>query len=562
MPWPNGTSNVKYSVRYATIWTSLLAGLLAGTAAVAAPDFVLVSEPQQVERIYLEQRIAKWLEAHPEAEAGALQHYLQDLYLQWGYPAASVQAHHSAGSWQIQIAERQTQDVQIATVRVTGGTPHMRYITRQNLHQQSGQIFNRQRLLAAMDWIYHNHFIPLELQLKQTVPEQVELHLHIVGGAEWIPTGNLALNEVVGLAITAGVIADNPFGQGNIFRAMGKRNNIPTLGMTPAYEVQDWEYILSWSTTALPWEGLNVGVNHYNKVDYIYPFFGEQNQDLIWIRSIGADLYAGFPIWDDSEQRRYLRGVANLTLLEDHFFASSGSTTEPTGLSSSGQAADLLLMPGLTVSYSDIDDYRIPRNGHFIQGRLNGGLLDARFVQATLTGFSVWTPWQHEGHQLSILVRSAAGSTFGNNPPFYRGFLNTGNWLVRGATQFSITEKHSLRLSEEFHYLYTPTALELEQFSQLMFGGPGLSALDGWAFDLNVFLDQGAYWRDSWDLRSPQFSIGIGINAITPFGNILGVDLAQPVWPGGGLSALLRISAPLSFTLYSDWINSNGFFLR
>ena len=52
-------------------------------------------------------------------------------------------------------------------------------------------------------------------------------------------------------------------------------------------------------------------------------------------------------------------------------------------------------------------------------------------------------------------------------------------------------------------------------------------------------------------------------SAITPAGSILGVDLATPIYPNPGtVSAYLRISAPLSFTLYSDWGNTNGFFLR
>ena len=87
--------------------------------------------------------------------------------------------------------------------------------------------------------------------------------------------------------------------------------------------------------------------------------------------------------------------------------------------------------------------------------------------------------------------------------------------------------------------------------------------LDDWALDFNVFLDQGAYWRDSLAWQSAQLSVGSGINLITPGGSILGLDFALPLYPQiDGISVMLRLSAPLSFTLYSDWFNSNGFFLR
>lgn len=549
-------SNVRSSVRYAVIFSGLLTAALAGPA-LAHPT--LCQPPERLDPVYLRQRLQLWHETYPEARAEHLHRWLENLYLQWGYPGVQVTYQDDAQCLQIDEAEP---SVQIAQLHITGGTPHMRYLARENLSQQAGQRFDYAQLIAEINWLSHNHFLPIQLELVQEQADTVILKLHIAAGAEWIPTGNLALNDVVGLAVTAGIIVDNPLGQGNVLRAMGKRNNIPFPGGRALNEVQDWEYILSWSTTALPWDGVTLGMNHYNKVDYIYPFFGGQANDLVWIRSLGADLFSGFPIWSDSKQRRYLRGVVNLSLTEDLFMTGSQSERHPESLSLSGKAADLLLMPGLTVSYSDMDDYRIPRKGHFAQARINGSLLDARFVQATLTGLSVWTPWETENQHLTVLLRSAIGSTFGHRPPFYRGFLNTGSWLVRGATQFSITEKHSLRFAEELHYIYTPTALELEQFSQLMFGAPGLSLFNGWAIDLNLFLDQGAYWRDTWAWRSPQISIGMGINAIAPAGTVIGVDLAQPVWPGGPPTALLRISAPLSFTLYSDWINSNGFFLR
>jgi hypothetical protein len=135
--------------------------------------------------------------------------------------------------------------------------------------------------------------------------------------------------------------------------------------------------------------------------------------------------------------------------------------------------------------------------------------------------------------------------------------------LVRGATQFSIAERHSVKLSQELHLISKPSDLNLEKFSQTVVGQPGGSALSGWAFDLNFFLDQGAYWRDQLAFNNTQFSGGIGINAMTPAGTILGVSVATQAWPDPGhLGVLLGISAPLSFTFWSDWINASGFFLR
>ncbi|MGV3522743.1 MAG: BamA/TamA family outer membrane protein [Candidatus Sericytochromatia bacterium] len=542
-------------------------------AQTPAPELPVLAFTQPVERlspVYLREHIWMWLALRTETDAPTLAAHLDDLYLQWGYPEAEVAVQKHANGWEIAILE-QGPAVPVTEIRVSGGTPQQRYIARHNLTQALGQPLNRDALNADLNWLEHNHFLPLQLRLEQPQPDQLVLDLQIVSGAEWFPTGNLALNDVVGLAITAGVIVDNPLNSGQIVRAMGKRNNIPFLCVEPLFctksqnQVQDWEYLLSWSTTQLPLEGWTIGVNHYNKVDYLFPYFRGDAEQLVSIRSLGADLYSGFPIWADSRQRRYLRGTFNLSLIDDEFHVAHPERLQPTSLSQSGKNSDLLLMPSLTLSYSDIDDYRIPRNGSFVQGRLGGSLLDARFLQATLTGLSVWTPWSDAEQQWTWLFRSAAGSTFGANPPFYRGFLNTGNWLVRGATQFSITEKHSLRFSEELHYIYRPNSLQLEQLSQKLTGSPNrLGLFEGWALDGNVFLDQGAYWRDSVLWQSAQLSIGFGVNTITPGGTILGVDVATPLYPvpGDGISALLRISAPLSFTLYSDWINSNGFFLR
>ncbi|PKL75553.1 MAG: hypothetical protein CVV27_14755 [Candidatus Melainabacteria bacterium HGW-Melainabacteria-1] len=544
---------------------------------VYAPGVSFAPEPELLSPIYLEQRVQVWLASQVQPSAADLATWIQELYLQAGFPGVGVEVTQAADGWLISIREAQPEQAKVRRLLISGGTPQERYLTRHNLHQREGQPLDRDQLLADIAWLEHNHFLPLQLRLEQVETAEVDVDLHIVSGAEYIPTGNLALNDVVGLAVTAGLIVNNPFNSGQIVRAMGKRNNIPFPGGQALGLVQDWEYTLSWATTVMPIEGMSLGLNHYNKVDYFYPDYGEQGLDLISIRSLGVDLYSGFPIWSDPASRRYLRGVFNLSLIEDRFKvdplpdgifavpspAPSPETNTPESLTKSGNVADLLLMPSLTISYSDIDDYRLPRNGSFLQARLGGSVLDARFIQATLTGTSFWTPYSDDKQQWTVLLRSAAGSTFGANPPFYRGFLNTGNWLVRGATQFSITEKHSLRFSEELHYIYKPTALEVDNLLQQLIGQTSGGIFDGWALDLNVFLDQGAYWRDELAPRSGQLSVGGGINLITPFGSILGVDLATPLYPSpGGFSALLRISAPLSFTLYSDWGNTNGFFLR
>lgn len=560
-----------------------------------APDHGIAFDPEPVllSPIYLRQRLAAFIELEMKPTPEALSAWLEDLYLQSGYPGVEAEAMPEGGNWKIKLREQDPRLTNVRRILITGGTPRDRYMTRHNLHQREGQPFEPEQLQTDIKWIERNHFVPIELQLREEEPGTVDLLLHIDLGAEWIPTGNLSLNDAVGLAITAGLIVDNPLDSGQIVRAMGKRNNIPfpfgeALGL-----VQDWEYTLSWATTIMPIEGMSLGLNHYNKVDYIYPDFNGAGTEFVWIRSLGADIYSGFPIWSDPASRRYLRGVFNLSLIDDTFhvdalppnsayakeaglrnalIASANPGAVPTApptpdtpesLSKSGKTSDLLLMPSLTVSYSDIDDYRLPKFGNFFQTRVTGSVLDARFIQATLTGISVWSPYVDESQQWTVLLRSAAGSTFGANPPFYRGFLNTGSWLVRGATQYSITEKHSLRLSEELHYIYKPTSLQMDELAIKVFGQPSQGIFDGWAFDANVFLDQGAYWRDSIAPRSGQLSIGLGINAITPAGSILGVDLATPIYPNPGtVSAYLRISAPLSFTLYSDWGNTNGFFLR
>lgn len=560
-----------------------------------AVHFEFTERPHKLEPLYLQQHIQRWLEEHPRAQPTQLALELQDLYLQWGYPGVRVQvAPDPVGVWQITLSEVPEQPPRICFIAITGGTPQLRFATRWNLHLHAGDDFDRERLLQDLNWIRNNYFVPLQLQLKQIEDQSVEIDLHIPVGNDWIPTGNFALNDVTGLSLTAGVIADNPLDQGNLFRAMLKRNNIPFPFYTVQNEVQDWEYTLSWATTnlpqlalkTLPWswasplletglldsEGLSLGLNQYNKVDFIYPSFSNEpvyerslseSPDLVWIRSLGMDLYLGLPLWIDLPQHRYLRGVANLSLLEDRFFSGSQSQLDVGTVSQSGKAADLLLMPSFSLVYSDLDDYRFLRNGNFVQARLSGSVLDANFAQGTVKTLSLWSPVQDQHQQMTFLLRSALGSTFGLEPPFYRGFLNSGDWLIRGATSYSVRDKHSIRLSEEWHYIYWPTALELEQFSDALIGNPALTALEGWSLDANLFLDQGVYWRDELAPRSAQLSAGIGINAVTPNGTILGLDFAVPLAPySGGLSVLTRISAPLSFTFFSDWINTNGFFWR
>lgn len=536
-------------------------------------------EPVQLSPIYLRHKVAAWFQGQLEPDPAELEAWISELYLQSGYPDVRVYAESVFGTWTIQIIERPPQLTKVRRIEISGGSPRERFQTRHNLRQREGEPLDRKQLFTDVTWLENNHFLPLQLIFHPAPDDQVDLELHVVTGADYIPTGNLALNGVVGLAVTAGMIVDNPFESGQIVRAMGKRNNIPfpfgdALGL-----VQDWEYILGWATNVTPFEGTSLGINQYNKVDYIYPNFSGNGKELVWIRSLGADIYSGFPIWSDPEHRRYVRGVFNLTLIDDEFhvdplpatsdFAQgpqpnpSATPATPQGLSKSGKTSDLMLMPSLTVSYSDIDDYRMPKFGNFMQARLAGSVLDARFFQATLTGTSFWTPYSDDEQQWTFVLRSAAGTTFGANPPFHRGFLNTGSWLVRGATQFSITEKHSLRFSEEMHYIYKPTPIQIDQFLQALIGMRSNGIFDGWALDANVFLDQGAYWRDSIAPRSGQLTIGGGINAITPYGSIIGVDVATPIYPSpGSFTALLRISAPLSFTLYSDWGNTNGFFLR
>lgn len=551
-------------MHFVAIFSLLLFGILQITATVSAQSAIqLASETQALSPLYLEQKINSWLVSTATPQPAGLEAYLEAVYLQWGYPAAEVKVQPSATGWRVVIQENTDKKVTISQINISGGSPQQRYLVRRNLQLEADKTYQRAQLLQDLNWLEQNHFLPIQLVFSSDSPDQVALDLHLPLGADWFPTGNLALNSAVSLAVTAGVIVDNPLNTGLVGRALVKRNNIPFPGYERTHDIQDWEYITSLATSALPIEGMSLGINHYNKVDFIYPEFDGHENQLVWIRSLGVDLYSGFQIWENIRERQYLRGVFDLTLVEDQFFARDPEQDAPSSLTQSGKSADLLLMPSLTLSYSDIDNYRLPQNGHFLQGRIAGSVLDAPFVQTTLTGFTFWTPFADDSQQWTLLLRSAAGTTFGLNPPFYRGFLNTGHWLVRGASQFSITEKHSLRFAEELHYIYKPTAVQTERFFDNMLNQSTQGLFDDWAFDINVFLDQGAYWRDSIFWQDAQLSVGMGINAITPGGSILGVDIATSVYPAfNGFTALLRISAPLSFTLYSDWFNTNGFFLR
>ncbi len=559
----NVTPKDKFNVPYATIIKTLLCSALLLACLPAQAEFLIKNETT-LSPIYLSQKIKAWEDVFGDQSPSELTSYLQDLYLQWGYPGFGFRyTPHSTG-WTIEELAPAAA-VHVGKLQVSGGSPQQRYLVYRNLQTQSESPFDRQTFIKDIKWIEHNHFLPMQIQYKQANPEQVDIDIHLPLGAAWIPTGNLALNDSVSLAVTAGLIADNPFGKGNTGRVIIKRNNIPFFGRENQGDIQDWEYILSGSTSNLPIPGMTVGINHYNKVDFIYPGFDNQENQLVWIRSLGLDLYSGFQIWENIRERQYLRGVLNLTLLEDRFFERFDGHNPANSLTKSSKNTDILLMPSFNLSYSDIDDYRIPRNGQFLRGRLTGSVLDAPFTQATFSGIHFWTPdsWTDEQQQWTFLVRSAVGTTFGLSPPFNRGFLNTGNWLVRGATQFSITEKHSLTLSEELHYIYRPTPLEVDRLVNTLIGESSQGYFDNWSFDINVFLDQGAYWRDDIAPQSGQFSVGFGMNAITPGGSILGFDIGTPIYPdAGSFSALLRISAPLTFTLYSDWFNTNGFFLR
>lgn len=560
---------------------------------------LLLPQTQKLSRLQLKQSVRRYLEQQDNYDAAALAHFVEDLYLQSGYPSVQVEAELSPQGLSLAIDETPAQEVRVCFVTVSGGTPQMRFATRWNLHNRAGEIFNREQLFADIEWIEQNHFVPLDLKLEQISPESVAIVLQIPEISAWIPTANVGLNNVVGLALTAGVIANNAFDQGHIFRASVKRNNIPfSLPLIGTFqnlnEVQDWEYTLSMATSnlqdlvlLLPWElgqhlwnspalhqeGISIGLNHYNKVDFIYPTFNPDNplfqdrfdsaDDLLWIRSFGADIYSGFPLWRDSRQRRYLRGVANLSLLEDRFIPGSTGSLDPTQISSSGNRADLMLLPSFSLMYSDMDDFRLPRNGNFIRGRLEGNLLDGKYLQGTLRGFSVWSPWLHDKHQWSLVTRSSLGSTFGFDPPFHRNFLNTNGFLIRGATQYSIQEKHGLRLSEELHYIYRPTDLELSQFFESLLNLPNVPVPSNLSFDFNIFADSAVFWRDQLSPQSAQLSFGTGFNIILPAGTIIGLDFAIPVYPfSGGLLTNIRLSAPLSFTLFSDWANTNGFFYR
>jgi hypothetical protein len=502
-------------------------------------------------------------EAPAMQSSAELSDYLNDFLLQSGYSHLQVRTPADAHTLYIDTLTP-AGGLKVSHIDVTGGSPQDRYIVSRHLGLAVGAIFDREAFLEKVNWIGQNHFLPLQIRFERTPEQTLELKVHIPLGAAWIPTGNLAQNRITGLSITGGTIVDNPMGSGLVARASVKRNNLEVPFISSTREIQDWEYVLSLSSTQQAIPGMSVGINQYNKVDFIYPGHGNDPDQLLWIRSTGLDFYSGFQLWEDLVEHRYLRGVFNVSLIEDRFFSRLDPEHYPQQQTQSGKNSDTLILPSFTLSYSDIDDYRIPRNGSFLQGRVSTGFGDSRYSQATATGTSFWSPYVDDQGQWTFLFRSALGTTFGQSPPFYRGFLNTGSWLVRGATQFSITEKHSVRFSEEMHYVFRPSAIQMDKWTYAVTQEPGaLGYLDDWALDVNVFLDQGAYWRDSLAWQSAQLSVGSGVNLITPGGSILGLDFALPLYPEiDGISVMLRLSAPLNFTLYSDWFNSNGFFLR
>lgn len=523
--------------------------------------------PAQIAPNHLERVIYRWVDQKGTSSQSLaeLTLLLQNLYLQHGNPNAQLRlTAFKDQTLQVDLQENSDQPVVFKQLHLSGGTPQQRYITKRNIHSAiPGQPFNPTGLSQDLAWLEQNHFLPLQLTYRSDGPGEISADVVIDASSAILPTGNLSLWDSTGLAITVGAIVDNLFDDGNLFQVLLKRNNLEIGPITSQKIVQDWEYVASWQTKFLL-PGVTLGVNHYNKVDYIFENYNRVRNQTVWVQSFGGDVFMGFPIWDQPEQRRYLRGVANLSVVQDSFFSNSNAPdASPTQLSRTGTGQDLLFLPSLNVVYSDLDDYRIPRNGQFIRTRLSGGMGPSNFAQATLIAFSFWTPYQTDEFQSTFIFRNSAGTTLGQNPPFYRGFLNAGNWLVRGATQFSIAERHSVKLSQELHLIAKPSDLNLEKFSQVVVGQAGGSTFSGWAFDLNFFLDQGAYWRDQLAFNNTQFSGGIGINAMTPAGTILGVSLATQAWPDPGhLGVLLGISAPLSFTFWSDWINASGYFLR
>lgn len=543
-------------------------GHTAVSYAQVLPDRVVFQGAWQADELPTEQQllqaVQRWQAATPPSDAQVtILDYLNDFLLQSGY--VGLRASIKADSPVLYIEPvPSAAGFNVSHIDVTGGSPQDRYIVSRHLGLAAGSVFDRNVFLDKVDWIAQNHFLPLQIRFERTPQQTIALKVHIPLGAAWIPTGNLAQNGITGLSITAGTIVDNPMGSGLVARGSVKRNNIEGPFLSSTHEIQDWEYVLSLSSTQQFIPGMSVGVNQYNKVDFIYPGHGNDPDQLMWIRSMGIDFYSGFQLWEDLEAHRYLRGVLNVSLIEDRFFSRLNPDSYPQQQTQSGKSSDILLLPSFTLSYSDVDDYRIPRNGSFLQGRVSTGFGDSRYSQATATGTSFWSPYVDDQGQWTFLFRSALGTTFGQSPPSYRGFLNTGQWLVRGATQFSITEKHSARFSEELHYVFRPSPIQMDKWAYAVTQDSGSQGyLDDWALDFNVFLDQGAYWRDSLAWQSAQLSVGSGVNFITPIGSILGLDFALPLYPNiDGISVMLRLSAPLNFTLYSDWFNSNGFFLR
>lgn len=529
----------------------------------AAVELRFISPPQQLTQALLSQKIEQWLQAHPgpSPDPDLLALYLRDYYLQRGNPNVDITV-TSEPTLLVEINENSDMGSVLDEIRVIGGTPQQRFIVNSALRHQTAQPYSHSHLQEDMTWIKRNHGLPISLILRSTLKGHITAMLYVESLGGILPIANAALTDLGGLSLTAGAVLNNFFNDGNNYGLAFKKNNLRWFGdPTPAL-MQDWEYIATFETENMPVPGMVLGVNHYNKQDYIFEDFRRKVGDYFWVRSLGLDIYSGIQLWSNPQSRQYLRAILNISMLQDQAYSNRDNLTNT--LMPRPDGSGYYALPSLNLSYSNLDNYIFPQNGHFIRGQVRGGVGDRQYAQLIGRADSFFTPLKDAHWQLTLFFQNVAGTTLGDSP-FYRGMLNNGGFFVRGATQYSTVERNGLKFTQEARLFFRPTPLEVDRLAAFVTGNPEAQwpFLHHWGAFINLFLDEGSYWNQQLTVDRWQVGTGMGLNILTPGGLVASAQYTLPLYPRQTTGTLyLTLSAPFSFFLYTDRVNSNGFFLR
>lgn len=478
---------------------------------------------------------------------------IRNLYLQRGNPNAEINIIQSPlESLTIQINENLNTKTLIEDIVIKGGSRRLRGITRANIRLKKGQFYNHDIFKEDIKWIRQNFFVPVKLILSSDKPGSIIPIMKITDITAVLPIANFTLTDIGGLGIVLGASAINPFKQNNTFRFQTKRNNLKFLGETTPNLIQDMEYIASFRTQNTPNEQMNFGGNVFNKVDYIFDHFRGQFGVYNWISNQGVDIFTGFPIWNNPQQRYYLRGVFSLAFIQDNLYSTKPGQARELSRGKTGQ--DRFILPTLSLIYADLDNYQFPSKGNFIRGFLRGGTGASQFIQPALESDTFFSPWEKEDWKLTLLIQNRAGVSLGD-VPFYRGFLNAQSWFIRGAPQFSIFDESSLKFTQEARLIYS--------FKKPLLGQNLPDFLRDWKFYTSFFLDEGAYWnrQNGLSLDKWQVGAGMGIRLVTPGGLAVGVDFTAPVYPRLSIpTVFLQLNS--GFYFHADSFITEGFFKR